>query len=165
MAFGVEVNDADAAAAYQRYYVPGPGRVLFQAGFANFNPHAVTKVDLRKDDRAPLLVMGNEKDHTVPASVSREAAKLLANSKAVVDYKEFAGRPYFTPRRGRLGGGGRLCARLGQQPCGAGIEDPAAEGLAAARRPCAFTRRRERTGQHIAVTHCAESSVSQENRL
>jgi hypothetical protein len=35
------MNDADGKAAYARYYVPGPGRVLFQAGFANFNPKAV----------------------------------------------------------------------------------------------------------------------------
>ena len=55
------MNDADAAAAYERYYVPGPGRVLFQAGFANFNPHAVTKVDFHKDDRPPLLVIGNDR--------------------------------------------------------------------------------------------------------
>ena len=75
------MNEADAAAAYQRYYVPGPGRVLFQAGFANFNPHAVTKVDLHKDDRPPLLVLGNDRDHTVPASVSREAAKRLASRR------------------------------------------------------------------------------------
>jgi pimeloyl-ACP methyl ester carboxylesterase len=90
------MNDADAAAAYERYYVPGPGRVLFQAAFANVNPHAVTKVDFHKDDRAPLLVMGNDEDHTVPASVSKEAAKRLGKSKAVVDYKEYAGRPHFT---------------------------------------------------------------------
>jgi hypothetical protein len=86
------MNDADARAAYDRYCVPGPGRVLFQAGFANFNPRAVTKVDVHKDDRAPLLVLGNEKDHTVPASVSGEAATRLGKSKAVVEYKEFAGR-------------------------------------------------------------------------
>jgi pimeloyl-ACP methyl ester carboxylesterase len=90
------MNDADADAAYERYYVPGPGRVLFQAAFANVNPHAVTKVDFHKDDRAPVLVVGNDRDHTVPASVSREAAKRLGKSKAVVDYKEFAGRPHFT---------------------------------------------------------------------
>jgi len=90
------MNDADAAAAYERYYVPGPGRVLFQAAFANVNPHAVTKVDFHKDDRAPLLVMGNDQDHTVPASVSKEAAKRLGKSKALVDYKEYAGRPHFT---------------------------------------------------------------------
>jgi pimeloyl-ACP methyl ester carboxylesterase len=89
------MNDADAKAAYERYYVPAPGRVIFQGSFANFNPHAATKVDFHKDDRPPLLVMGNDKDQTIPASVSREAAKRLGKSKAVVDYKEFTGRPHF----------------------------------------------------------------------
>jgi hypothetical protein len=88
------MNDADSQAAYDRYYVPGPGRVLFQAGLANFNPHAVTKVDFHKHDRPPLLVIGNERDHTVPASVSQEAATRLGKSGAVVKYKEFAGRPH-----------------------------------------------------------------------
>jgi pimeloyl-ACP methyl ester carboxylesterase len=90
------MNDADAAAAYTRYYVPAPGRVVFEAALANFNPHAVTKVDFHKDDRAPLLIMGNDQDHTIPASVSKEAATRLGKSKAVVEYKEFAGRPHFT---------------------------------------------------------------------
>ena len=90
------MNDADSQAAYDRYYVPGPGRVLFQAGLANFNPHAVTKVDFHKHDRPPLLVIGNGRDHTVPASVSKEAATRLGKSKAVVEYKEFAGRPHLT---------------------------------------------------------------------
>ena len=89
------MDDAAAEAAYERYYVPAPGRVIFQGAFANLNPHAVTKVDFHKDDRAPLLVMGNDQDQTIPASVSREAAKRLGKSKAVVDYKEFAGRPHF----------------------------------------------------------------------
>ena len=90
------MNDADAEAAYTRYYVPAPGRVIFQAAFANLNPHALTKVDFHKDDRPPLLVMGNDQDHTIPASVSKEAAKRLGKSKAIVDYKEYAGRPHFT---------------------------------------------------------------------
>lgn len=89
------MNAADAEAAYERYYVPGPARVLFQAAFANLNPHAVTKVDFHKADRPPLLVLGNDRDHTVPASVSREAAKRLGKSRAVVDYREFPGRPHF----------------------------------------------------------------------
>ena len=50
---------------------------------------------LPQDDRPPLLIIGNELDHTVPASVSREAAKRLGKSAAVVDYEEFAGRPHF----------------------------------------------------------------------
>ena len=52
--------DEDAAAAYDRYEVPGPGRPLFQAAFANFNPKAPNHVDFRKDDRAPLLVVGGQ---------------------------------------------------------------------------------------------------------
>jgi pimeloyl-ACP methyl ester carboxylesterase len=95
-AFTNTMSDEDAKVAYERYEVPGPGRPLFQAAFANFNPHAASKVDFHKDDRPPLLVIGNDADHTVPASVSKEAAHRLAKSKAVVDYKEFHGRPHFT---------------------------------------------------------------------
>jgi len=89
------MSDKDAEAAYTRYAVAAPGRVIFQAAFANFNPRAVTKVDFHKDDRPPLLVLGNSQDHTIPASVSKEAAKRLGKSKAAVDYREFHGRPHF----------------------------------------------------------------------
>ncbi|HWC39126.1 MAG TPA: alpha/beta hydrolase [Acidimicrobiales bacterium] len=95
-AFTNTMTEAESQAAYDRYQVPGPGRVLFQAGFANFSPNAPTKVNFHKDNRPPLLVMGNDQDHTVPASVSKEAATRLGKSKAIVDYREFAGRPHFT---------------------------------------------------------------------
>jgi pimeloyl-ACP methyl ester carboxylesterase len=90
------MNDADAQAAYERYCVPAPGRVIFQAAFANLNPRAVTRVDFHKDDRPPLLVIGNTEDHTIPASLSKAASKRLGKSRAVVEYKEFVGRPHFT---------------------------------------------------------------------
>ena len=76
--------------------MPGPGRVIFQAALANFNPNAPTKLNVHKNDRAPLLVVGNSADHTVPASVSKEAAHRLGKSNATVEYKEFIGRPHFT---------------------------------------------------------------------
>ena len=95
-AFTVSLPPAHLLRTAPPVEVPGPGRVLFQAAFANFNPSAPTKVDFHKADRPPLLVMGNDQDHTVPASVSREAAKRLARSTATVDYQEFAGRPHFT---------------------------------------------------------------------
>jgi len=47
------MDDEAARAAYDRYAVPAPGRVIFEAAFANLNPHAVTKADFHKDDRAP----------------------------------------------------------------------------------------------------------------
>lgn len=95
-AFTNTMAAGEARDAYDRYQIPGPGRPLFQAAFANFNPRAATKADFHKDDRPPLLVIGNDQDHTVPASLSREAAERLGKSKAVVDYKEFAGRSHFT---------------------------------------------------------------------
>jgi alpha-beta hydrolase superfamily lysophospholipase len=95
-AFTNTMTDEQSEEAYERYHVPGPGRPLFQAAFANLNPRAANKVDFHKDDRAPLLIVGNGEDHTVPASVSKEAAKRLGKSTAVVDYKEFEDRPHFT---------------------------------------------------------------------
>jgi pimeloyl-ACP methyl ester carboxylesterase len=85
----------EAKAAYDRYHVPGPGRPIFQAAVANLNPRAGNKVDVHNSGRPPLLVIGNELDHIVPASVSKEAARRLGRSEAVVDYREFAGRPHF----------------------------------------------------------------------
>lgn len=80
---------------YERYAVPGPGRVLFEGAFANFNPHAATRVDFRNDNRAPLLLIAGETDHTVPAVVDRSAAKHYAKSTALTEYKEFPGRSHF----------------------------------------------------------------------
>jgi alpha-beta hydrolase superfamily lysophospholipase len=95
-AFTNTMNPADAKAAYERYQIPGPARPLFQAGFANFNPRAPSKIDFHNDHRAPLLIVGNGQDHTVPASVSKEAANRLGKSKSVVEYAEYPGRPHFT---------------------------------------------------------------------
>ena len=95
-AFTNTLTDAESEAAYQRYAVPGPGRILFQGALANFNPHAATRVDFHNPDRAPLLVIGGGADHIVPPSVSKESADRFGKSSAVTEYKEFAGRSHFT---------------------------------------------------------------------
>ena len=94
-AFANTMSEEDSLAAFERYAVPGPGRVLFQGAFANFNPRAATKVDFKNDDRAPLLLIAGEDDHTVPAVVDRSAAKHYRKSNAVTEYKEFPGRSHF----------------------------------------------------------------------
>jgi pimeloyl-ACP methyl ester carboxylesterase len=54
-AFANTMSAEAALAVYQRYAVPGPGHVLFQAALANFNPHAATRVDfLQRRARATL---------------------------------------------------------------------------------------------------------------
>ena len=94
-AFTNTMSEEESQKVYERYAVPGPGHILFQGAFANFNPNAATKVDFHNDDRAPLLLIAGEADHTVPAVVDRSTAKHYRQSKAVTDYKEFPGRSHF----------------------------------------------------------------------
>jgi pimeloyl-ACP methyl ester carboxylesterase len=84
----------DAAAAYERYAVPETGRIFYEAGLANFSLHPPTEIHFENDERAPLLIVGAEKDHTVPASVSRAQYKKYEHSPARTDYIEFEGRPH-----------------------------------------------------------------------
>jgi pimeloyl-ACP methyl ester carboxylesterase len=94
-AFTNTMSEEESQAAFERYAVPGPGRVLFQGAFANFNPRAATHVDFGNEDRAPLLLIAGEDDHTVPAVVDRSAAKHYGKSSAITEYKEFPGRAHF----------------------------------------------------------------------
>ena len=83
-----------AAAAYERYAVPETGRIFYEAGFANFSLHPPTEVHFKNDARAPLLIVGAEKDHTVPASISRAQYEKYERSPARTDYIEFKDRPH-----------------------------------------------------------------------
>ena len=48
----------------------------------------------KNDDRAPLLIVGAEKDNTVPASLSHKQYEKYERSNAKTDYVAFPGRPH-----------------------------------------------------------------------
>jgi pimeloyl-ACP methyl ester carboxylesterase len=81
---------------YDRLAVPGPGRPLFEAAFANFTPHAVTAVSRHNSSRAPLLFMANGQDHTVPAVSTRAAYKVQKKTGALTEIKEYPDRSHYT---------------------------------------------------------------------
>lgn len=95
-AFTNHLTAHESLPIYDRYAVPGPNHVLFQASLANFAPHAATTVDFHNDVRAPLLLVGGGQDHTVPAAVTRANYHLFAQSRAVTEYREYPDRTHWT---------------------------------------------------------------------
>jgi pimeloyl-ACP methyl ester carboxylesterase len=94
-AFTNTMSAEESQVIYDRYAVPGPGRVLFQGALANFNPRAATKVHYHNEDRAPLLFIAGGADHVIPAKVD-EAQAGKYRSSAVTEFKEYPGRSHFT---------------------------------------------------------------------
>jgi pimeloyl-ACP methyl ester carboxylesterase len=84
----------EAEKAYERYSVPETGQIFYEAGFANFHLHPPTEVHFKNEDRAPLLLVGADKDNTVPASLTKAQYKRYEKSPAQTDYIEFEGRPH-----------------------------------------------------------------------
>ena len=95
-AFVNTFSEEDAASAYDRYAVPETGQIFYEAGFANFHLHPPTEVHFKKEDRAPLLIVGADKDQTVPASLAKAQYKKYERSPAKTDYIEFEGRPHLS---------------------------------------------------------------------
>jgi len=84
-----------AAQAYERYAVPETGRIFFQAGFANFALHSPLKVDYENSERAPLLFVAGDNDHTIPAGTVESNYKKYRHSSARTDILTLEGRSHF----------------------------------------------------------------------
>jgi pimeloyl-ACP methyl ester carboxylesterase len=93
-AFGNAVSEAESDELFERWTIPAPGKPLFEAAAANFDPHSPAKVDTANESRGPLLLIMGGKDHTVPESVTRATLKQYRHSSAVTDILEFPDRAH-----------------------------------------------------------------------
>jgi alpha-beta hydrolase superfamily lysophospholipase len=69
-----------------------PARSSTRRGVRNFHFNPPTEVHFKNAERAPLLIVGAEKDHTVPASLARKQDEKYERSPASTDFLEFEGR-------------------------------------------------------------------------
>jgi pimeloyl-ACP methyl ester carboxylesterase len=81
-----------SSAAYEKYVVPTPGRVFFQAGTALF--HNALAVNYKNDSRAPLLLTAGGQDRIIPAGIIRATYKKYAKANARTDFIEFPERSH-----------------------------------------------------------------------
>jgi len=94
--FAHTLGDAASVAAFERYVVPAPNRILRQVALAPFRPGAPSTVRFHNGSRAPLLLVAGGKDRVVPTSVVKANFDSYRGSKAETDYKEFPEQTHFT---------------------------------------------------------------------
>jgi len=92
--FGNAVAEEESAELYERFAVPAPGKPLFEAASANFNPHSPARVDTANEMRGPLLLITGGKDHTIPGAIDRSESKKYRHSAAVTDLHDFPDRAH-----------------------------------------------------------------------
>ncbi len=92
--FGNAVDEAEAKELYEAYAVPGAGAPIFQAASANLNPWTEVKVKTKNPERGPLLIVGADQDHTVPAVISKASFKKQKRNEGVTEIKVFEGRAH-----------------------------------------------------------------------
>jgi pimeloyl-ACP methyl ester carboxylesterase len=88
-AFGNAIGEQESQELYDRWSIPAPGKPLFEAAAANFNPHSPAKVDTGNESRGPLLLIAGGRDHTVPETIVRATLKQYRHSQAVTDIVDF----------------------------------------------------------------------------
>jgi pimeloyl-ACP methyl ester carboxylesterase len=93
-AFGNAIPEEESLELYERWAIPAPGRPLFEAAAANFDPHSPAEVNTANEMRGPLLLITGGKDHTVPESVTRATLKQYRHSAAVTDLLDFPDRAH-----------------------------------------------------------------------
>jgi pimeloyl-ACP methyl ester carboxylesterase len=90
--FGNAVSEEESDELFNRWTIPSPAKPLFQAAVANFSLHSPAKVETKREDRGPLLLISGTADHTVPDVVTRSTLKQYRDSTAVTELKQFEGR-------------------------------------------------------------------------
>jgi pimeloyl-ACP methyl ester carboxylesterase len=92
--FANTLSEAEVREAYESIAIPASGRAIFQAALANFMADAPTFIDFHNSKRAPLLLIGGEKDVIMPSALNQKNFRKYRSS-AITEFKEFPGRSHY----------------------------------------------------------------------
>lgn len=93
-AFGNDLSLEEAQAAYDAHVVP-ESRRLSRGGLSR-----AARVDFKRH-RGPLLIIGGEKDHIMPAALNRRNWKRYRKGPSITEYHEFPGRAHYSVIAGK----------------------------------------------------------------
>jgi len=88
------LGEDEARRIYEEFHVAAPGKPIFQAAMANFNPSSETKADTKNPERGPLLITTGENDHAVPPAMSKAAYKKQRHNPGVTEHVVMPGRDH-----------------------------------------------------------------------
>jgi pimeloyl-ACP methyl ester carboxylesterase len=92
--FGNAIPAEESDVLFEKWAIPAPGKPLFEAAAANFNPHSPAKVATDNQSRGPLLLIMGGQDHTVPEAVTKSTLKQYRHSEATTDILAFPDRAH-----------------------------------------------------------------------
>jgi pimeloyl-ACP methyl ester carboxylesterase len=95
--FGNALPEEESRELFDKWTIPSPGRPLFEAATANFNPKSPTKVDTANATRGPLLLISGGRDHTVPPAIVAGTRKQYGKSSAKTEMQSFPDRGHSLP--------------------------------------------------------------------
>lgn len=88
--FAQTLPEAEKPYAWQKFIVPAPGRIFFQALLG-----IGSRIRWANPDRAPLLLIAGEKDRTVPAAMVRTNFRKQQRAPSRTEFREFPGRSHW----------------------------------------------------------------------
>jgi non-heme chloroperoxidase len=86
------VSGQEARQLYETFHVPGAGRPLFSAAFANVNPWTEDRVDTKNPRRGPMLLVSGEKDNTVPWELVSAAFERQRRNSGITEIAQMENR-------------------------------------------------------------------------
>jgi pimeloyl-ACP methyl ester carboxylesterase len=86
------LTDEEAWSLYETHHVAASGAALFQIATGNLNPRSEARVDTLNLERGPLLLLGAERDHTIPRALLHAAFKRQRRNRSVTEVESMPGR-------------------------------------------------------------------------